>query len=66
MFHSSRLLSGIGRLTFVPRAVAAIAKAFRSRGKVDPKAVLKAKKGEAAEDQMSAFDRALDAYFSRT
>lgn len=48
-----------------PRAVAAIAKAFRSRGKVDPKTVLKAKKGEAAEDQMNAFDRALDAYFSR-
>jgi hypothetical protein len=49
-----------------PKAVAALTKAFRSRGKVDPKAVLKAKKGEAAEDQMSAFDRALDAYFSRT
>ena len=48
-----------------PSGVAAITKAFRSRGKVDAKAVPKAKKGEAAEDKMSAFDRALDDYFSR-
>jgi hypothetical protein len=48
-----------------PSGVAAIAKAFRSRGKVDPKVVAKAKKGEAAEDKMSAFDKALDDYFSR-
>ena len=48
-----------------PSGVAAITKAFRSRGKVDPKAVVKAKKGEAAQDKMSAFDKALDDYFSR-
>lgn len=49
-----------------PSGVAAITKAFRSRGKVDPKAVVKAKKGEAAQDKMSAFDKALDDYFSRS
>ena len=48
-----------------PSGVAAITKAFRSRGKVDPKLVAKAKKGEAAQDKMSAFDKALDDYFSR-
>ena len=48
-----------------PQAMQAVVKAFRSRGKVDAKAVAAAKKGEAHEDQMSAFDRALDAYFSR-
>jgi hypothetical protein len=48
-----------------PSGVAAIAKAFKTRGKIDPKVVSKAKKGEAAEDKMSAFDKALDDYFSR-
>lgn len=48
-----------------PSGVAAITKAFRSRGKVDSKMVVKAKKGEAAQDKMSAFDKALDDYFSR-
>jgi hypothetical protein len=48
-----------------PRGAAAIVKAFRARGKVDSKAVAKAKKGEAATAQMDAFDAALDAYFSR-
>ena len=48
-----------------PSGVAAIAKAFRSRGKVDPKLAAKAKKGEASQDKMSAFDKALDDYFSR-
>jgi len=48
-----------------PSGVTAITKAFRARGKVDPKLVVKAKKGEAAEEKMSAFDRALDDYFSR-
>jgi len=48
-----------------PSGVAAITKAFRSRGKVDSKMVAKAKKGEAAQDKMSAFDKALDDYFSR-
>lgn len=49
-----------------PSGVAAIAKAFKTRGKIDPKVVSKAKKGEAAEDKMSAFDRALDEYFAKT
>jgi hypothetical protein len=48
-----------------PSGVAAITKAFRSRGKVDPKLVAKAKKGEASQDKMTAFDKALDDYFSR-
>jgi hypothetical protein len=48
-----------------PSGVVAIAKAFRARGKIDPKVITKAKKGEAAEDKMSAFDKALDDYFSR-
>jgi len=48
-----------------PSGVAAITKAFRSRGKVDSKVIAKAKKGEAAQDKMSAFDKALDDYFSR-
>jgi len=48
-----------------PSGVAAITKAFRSRGKVDPKLAVKAKKGEASQDKMSAFDKALDDYFSR-
>lgn len=48
-----------------PSGVAAITKAFRSRGKVDSKAVAKAKKGEATQEKMSAFDKALDDYFSR-
>lgn len=49
-----------------PSGVAAIAKAFKTRGKIDPKVISKAKKGEAAEDKMSAFDRALDEYFAKT
>ena len=49
-----------------PSGVATIAKAFKTRGKIDPKVVSKAKKGEAAEDKMSAFDRALDEYFAKT
>jgi hypothetical protein len=48
-----------------PSGVAAISKAFRSRGKVDATVAAKAKKGEAAQDKMSAFDKALDDYFSR-
>lgn len=48
-----------------PSGVAAITKAFRTRGKVDPKTIQKAKKGEAAQEKMSAFDKALDDYFSR-
>ena len=49
-----------------PRATAAVVKAFRTRGKVDAKVVAAAKKGDAHEDQLSAFDRALEAYFSRS
>jgi hypothetical protein len=49
-----------------PPAGLAVQKAFRTRGKVDSKAVAAAKKGEAAVTQMDAFDRALEAYFSRT
>ena len=48
-----------------PSSIASITKAFRSRGKVEPKNVAKAKKGEAAEDKMSAFDRALEDYFAK-
>lgn len=48
-----------------PSGIAAITKAFRARGKVDPNALKKAKKGEAQEEKMSAFDKALDDYFSR-
>ena len=48
-----------------PQASAAVAKAFRARGKVDAKAVAKAKKGESATAQMDAFDAAMEAYFSR-
>ena len=48
-----------------PSGVAAITKAFRSRGKVDPTLVAKAKKGEAAQDKMTAFDKAMEDYFSR-
>jgi hypothetical protein len=48
-----------------PGAGAAVVKAFRTRGKVDAKAVAAAKKGEAQEDQMSAFDKALEAYFAK-
>ena len=48
-----------------PGATAALAKAFKSRGKVDSKLVAKAKKGEAAESKMDAFDRALEDYFAR-
>lgn len=48
-----------------PPAAMAVQKAFRTRGKVDAKAVATAKKGEAAVNQMDAFDRALEAYFSR-
>jgi hypothetical protein len=48
-----------------PQAAAAVAKAFRARGKVDAKAVAKAKKGEGAAAQMDAFDAAMEAYFSR-
>ena len=48
-----------------PSGVAAITKAFRSRGKVDPSLAAKAKKGEASQEKMSAFDKALDDYFSR-
>lgn len=48
-----------------PSGIVAVSKAFRSRGKVDAATVAKAKKGEAAQDKMSAFDRALDDYFSR-
>lgn len=49
-----------------PKGGAAVTKAFRARGKVDTKAVAAAKKGEAAEDKMSAFDRALEEYFARS
>jgi hypothetical protein len=48
-----------------PQAAAAIAQAFRSRGKVDTKVVAKATKAEAAETKMEAFDRAPEDYFSR-
>jgi hypothetical protein len=48
-----------------PSGIAAITKAFRSRSRGDPKLVTKAKKGEAAVEKMSAFDKALDEYFSR-
>ena len=48
-----------------PRGALALAKAFKTRGKVDSKVVAKAKKGEAAESKMDAFDRALEDYFAR-
>ena len=48
-----------------PQASAAVAKAFRARGKVDAKTVAKAKKGDHIAAQMDAFDAAMDAYFSR-
>jgi hypothetical protein len=48
-----------------PKAGTAVAKAFRTRGKVDARAVAKAKKGEAAMSQLDAFDAALDAYFAK-
>jgi hypothetical protein len=45
-----------------PTGIAAITKAFRSRGtETKPKA----KKGVPAEEKMSAFDKALDDYFAR-
>jgi len=45
-----------------PTGIAAITKAFRSRGtEVKPKP----KKGVPAEEKMSAFDKALDDYFAR-
>ena len=47
-----------------PRGVLALAKAFKTRGKVESKAV-KAKKGEAVVDKMDAFDKALEDYFAR-
>jgi hypothetical protein len=46
-----------------PSGVAAITKAFRSRGPIDPKP--KIKKGSTSEEKMTAFDKALDDYFSR-
>lgn len=49
-----------------PAATMAVIKAFKTRGKVDAKVVAVAKKGDAAEEQLSAFDRALEAYFSRS
>jgi hypothetical protein len=48
-----------------PRNVTLVTKAFHKRGKVDGKAAAVAKKGEAAATQMDAFDKALEAYFSR-
>jgi hypothetical protein len=48
-----------------PTAIAALAKAFHSRGKVDSKLVAKAQKGEAAVSKMDAFDKAMEDYFSR-
>jgi len=49
-----------------PQSSAAVAKAFRARGKVDAKAVAKAKKGESSMAQMDAFDAAMEAYFARS
>lgn len=46
-----------------PSGVTAITKAFRSRGPIDAKPKLK--KGSASEEKMTAFDKALDDYFSR-
>jgi hypothetical protein len=48
-----------------PRGSVALVKAFKSRGKIDSKAAAAAKKGDSAADKMDAFDRALEAYFSR-
>jgi len=48
-----------------PSGITAVTKAFRSRGKVDTAAAAKAKKGEASQDKMSAFDRALEDYFAK-
>lgn len=48
-----------------PRGSAAIVKAFRTRGKVDSKAVAAAKKGDAHTSQMDAFERAMEDYFNR-
>ena len=48
-----------------PSPLPAVIKAFHSRGKVDTTTIIKAKKGEVIEDKMSAFDRALDDYFSK-
>jgi hypothetical protein len=45
-----------------PNSIAAITKAFRSRG---TEAKPKVKKGVPAEEKMSAFDKALDDYFAR-
>jgi hypothetical protein len=49
-----------------PKGGAALLKAFRARGKADTKAIAKAKKGEAAAEQLDAFDAALEAYFARS
>jgi hypothetical protein len=48
-----------------PTAPAAIAHAFRSRGKVDTKIIAKATQTAAAETKMEAFDKALEDYFAR-
>jgi hypothetical protein len=48
-----------------PKALTSLTKAFKTRGKADAKVVAKAKKGEAAESKMDAFDRALEDYFAR-
>jgi hypothetical protein len=48
-----------------PQGLTAVTKAFKTRGKVDAKVVAKAKKGEAAEAKMDAFDKALEEYFAR-
>lgn len=48
-----------------PRNLTALIKAFHKRGKAEPKVVALAKKADAAANQMDAFDKALEAYFSR-
>jgi hypothetical protein len=45
-----------------PKGITSLMKAFKTRGKA---AVPKAKKGEAIESKMDAFDKALEDYFAR-
>lgn len=48
-----------------PQAGKAVVKGFRARGKIDSKAMAKAKKGEGAMAQMDAMEMAIEEYFKR-
>ena len=47
-----------------PRGGPALLKAFQKRGAVEKKVVEKAKKGEKALQQMNAYEKAIEDYFS--